>query len=88
MNTSCLETDADWLVYADYLDEQNINHFVREDLDSSLSKCLELVLNYKNPGSFTYFVGSYLNCVGSLCQGVGYSAIVGSMSTNNVGSIY
>jgi hypothetical protein len=24
--------DIDWLIYADYLDDQNINHFIREDL--------------------------------------------------------
>jgi hypothetical protein len=32
MNTSCLYSDTDWLVYSDYLDDQNINHFIREDV--------------------------------------------------------
>jgi hypothetical protein len=32
MNTNYLETDLDWLVYADYLDDQNINHFIREEV--------------------------------------------------------
>jgi hypothetical protein len=31
MNTNCLETDLDWLIYADYLDDQGINHFIREE---------------------------------------------------------
>jgi hypothetical protein len=32
MHTSCLYSDIDWLIYADYLDDQNINHFIREDV--------------------------------------------------------
>jgi hypothetical protein len=32
MHTSCLYSDIDWLIYADYLDDQNINHFIREDI--------------------------------------------------------
>jgi hypothetical protein len=34
MNTFYLETDTDWLIYADYLDDQNINNFIREDLQN------------------------------------------------------
>jgi hypothetical protein len=34
MNTSCLSNTLDWLIYADYLDDQNINHFIREDLQN------------------------------------------------------
>jgi hypothetical protein len=32
MNKSYLKDNIDWLIYADYLDDQNINHFIREDL--------------------------------------------------------
>jgi hypothetical protein len=34
MHTSCLYSDIDWFIYADYLDDQNINHFIREDLQN------------------------------------------------------
>jgi hypothetical protein len=36
INTSCFETDLDWLIYADYLDDQGINHFIREDTDTGM----------------------------------------------------
>jgi hypothetical protein len=29
-----MNDDIDWLIYADYLDDQNINHFIREDLQN------------------------------------------------------
>jgi hypothetical protein len=56
MNKSCLKDNIDWLIYADYLDDQNINHFIRED-----------VADINTPWNFEY---SYKG-IGTICSGVG-----------------
>jgi hypothetical protein len=73
MNKSCLKDNLDWLIYADYLDDQNINHFVREDLQ-----------NEKPPWHYDYFlhygVGYNYNQIGIHC-------VIGGYGTENVGSV-
>jgi hypothetical protein len=60
MNTSYLENDVDWLIYADYLDDQNVNHLIREDM-----QCEE-----ENLWCYEYRVGSGVD-VGGVDVGVG-----------------
>jgi hypothetical protein len=65
MHTSCLYSDIDWLIYADYLDDQNINHFIREDLQKE-----EIPWDYEY--RTTGFVG-----VGSVGVGVAGVGVIG-----------
>jgi hypothetical protein len=86
MTTFCLETSLDWLIYADYLDDQGINHFIREDL-----QCEEVPWTYEYfdcfeiGGGIPTSRGFCSNSVGdSSCLRAGTISPIGSI----VGTIY
>jgi hypothetical protein len=66
MHTSFLYNDLDWLIYADYLDDQNINYF-REDLQ-----------NDKIPWTYEYCrSGEYAGVGDRNHIGVGATGLIG-----------
>jgi hypothetical protein len=72
MNTSCLYNDTDWLIYADYLDDQNINHFIREDLQGE-----QILWHYEFYGFNFNSVGvDFGGDVGAI-QTIGFSGVGG-----------
>jgi hypothetical protein len=74
MNTNYLETDLDWLIYADYLDDQGVNHFIREDLQDKDPPWI-YAARYKSVG--TVVICNYISPIGPACVR-GFSANVGN----------
>jgi hypothetical protein len=75
MNTNYLKDDIDWLIYADYLDDQGINHFIREEVlhQDDPSWSFDLHKDYYN-FKYTGNVGAGTNDVGirnDLYDGIG-----------------
>jgi hypothetical protein len=78
LNKNILHSDLDWLIYSDFLEEQGINHFIREDvLNTEDLWCYEWCKNTVG-GNNTIGAGSYYKTgigsdtgVGSIDYGIG-----------------